>query len=281
MSVATATIRPMRRVDVAPSSDLLRAGDFGDREAFFAWAVDQPTLAPFVAERAGRIVGTAVASAHGNAGWVGVIFVAADERGRGLGRQLTRTVIAELEGRGCRSLILIASPLGRPIYESEGFVALDRQIRFSTRPLAADSAPDDRLRPYADRDLDAVLALDRYATGEDRGALLRVLLDHNSTTIATDASGAVRGYLTRGPWRGGALIAPDPDDALRLLDHRRRTTAPGGLVGTGLVEGNHAGRERLRAAGWVEERGNVRMIRGEALDWHPDAIWGQLNGALG
>jgi len=40
-------------------------------------------------------------------------------------------------------------------------------------------------------------------------------------------------------------------------------------------------RERLRAAGWLEEPGGVRMIRGEPLDWHPEAIWGQFNGALG
>jgi hypothetical protein len=42
-----------------------------------------------------------------------------------------------------------------------------------------------------------------------------------------------------------------------------------------------AGRERLRAAGWHEESSGVRMIRGEPLDWHPEAIWGQFNGALG
>jgi hypothetical protein len=37
----------------------------------------------------------------------------------------------------------------------------------------------------------------------------------------------------------------------------------------------------LRDAGWQEEVANVRMVRGEPLDWRPDWIYGQLNGALG
>jgi hypothetical protein len=53
------------------------------------------------------------------------------------------------------------------------------------------------------------------------------------------------------------------------------------MAGAGVLAGNEAGRARLRAAGWQEEMGGVRMIRGEPLDWNPDGIWGQLNGALG
>src|SRR6185503_10458530 len=77
------------------------------------------------------VVATGIASAHGNAGWVGVIFVAPDHRGSGLGRAITRAVIEELERRGCRSQILIASPMGRPIYEREGFRVLARHVRFT------------------------------------------------------------------------------------------------------------------------------------------------------
>ena len=68
---------------------------------------------------------------------------------------------------------------------------------------------------------------------------------------------------------------------LRLLDRRRRSTGIGRKAGAGVLAANQAGRERLRAAGWDEELGGVRMIRGEPLDWHPEAIFGQFNGALG
>jgi GNAT superfamily N-acetyltransferase len=276
-------IRPMAAVDVAPSADLLRRGDFGEREAFFAWALTQPTITAFVAAREGVILGTGVASTHGRVGWVGVIFVAQDERGSGLGRRITRSVVDHLETNGCRTQILIASTMGRPMYELEGFAVLDQQIRFSIDGLPAvpTTELDPRIRPIRPSELAAVIALDEYATGEDRGPVLRTLVTPESTLVALAPSGEVSGFLTRAPWRGGALIAPDPDDALRLLEARRHATGVSGRAGAGVLSRNAIGRERLRSAGWVEELGGVRMIRGEPLDWHPNAIWGQFNGALG
>ncbi len=116
--------------------------------------------------------------------------------------------------------------------------------------------------------------------------MLDALVNPASTLIATgvddtDDGSTVRGYLARTPWRGGALIAPDPGDALRLLERRRRSTGVSGRAGAGVLAGNERGRAALRAAGWEEELGGTRMIRGEPLDWQPQAIFGQFNGALG
>jgi ribosomal protein S18 acetylase RimI-like enzyme len=282
MTIASLLIRPMSAADPEPAADLLRRGDFGDRLGFFHWAIGRPTIRAFVAEDDGRIIGTGVASAHGHAGWVGVIYVDPAFRGGGLGRRITRTVIDHLEANGVRSMVLIASPMGRPVYEREGFTVLDRQVRFTIDGLSpADTPPDPRLRPFAPRDLAAVLELDREVTGEDRSSVLRELVEPVSTTVALGPDGGVRGFLVRAPWRGGAVIAPDPDDALRLLERRRHSTGVSGKAGAGVLASNEAGRARLRAAGWEEELGGVRMIRGETLDWNPDGIWGQLNGALG
>jgi GNAT superfamily N-acetyltransferase len=282
MTVTRETIRAMAAADAVEAADLLRRGDFGERLDFFQWALTQPAIGPVVAEHDGRIVGTGVASAHGRAGWVGVIFVAPERRGGGLGRRITRAVIEDLERRGCRTQILIASPMGRPIYEREGFTVLDRQVRFAIDGLPPDDGQTDpRIRAFASSHFDAVVALDRWATGEDRLVVLQALVTPDSTLVAVDEADRVRGYLARTPWRGGALIAPDPDDALRLLERRRRSTGISGRAGAGVLASNQAGRDRLRAAGWEEELGGTRMIRGEPLDWHPEGVFGQFNGALG
>jgi GNAT superfamily N-acetyltransferase len=282
MTIARGLIRRMLPGDAEEAADLLRNGDFGERLDFFQWALTRPTIAPIVAEHEGRIVGTGVGSVHGRVGWIGVIFVAADRRGSGLGRRITRAVIDNLEANGCRTQILIASPMGRPIYEREGFTALDRQVRFAIDGLPPDDErADPRIRPFVRADFDDIVALDRWATGEDRLAVLTALVTPSSTLVAVDEADRVRGYLARTPWRGGALIAPDPDDAVRLLERRRRSTGVSGRAGAGVLASNSAGRDRLRAAGWQEELGGVRMIRGEPLDWHPDGIFGQFNGALG
>ncbi len=279
---APAGIRRMVAADVDAALDLLRRGDFGERDGFLPWALRQPAITPFVAESDGRLVGTGIASAHGRVGWVGMIFVTPAWRGSGWGKRLTRAVIDRLEDQGCRSIVLIASPLGRPIYEREGFAALDDQVRFTIDSLPpGTTGPVDGLRPFAAADLDAALTLDRFGTGEDRSVVLRELLTPETTTVAVDREGEVRGFLIRPPWRGAAVIAPDPADALRLLEHRRRMPGISGRTGAGLLASNVHGRALLRAAGWVEEIRNVRMLRGEPLDWHPEAIWAQLRGALG
>lgn len=272
----------MRDGDVADAADLLHRHDFGDRLDFFRWALTQPMIAPFVADEAGRVVATGVAGAHATTGWVGAIFVEPARRGAGLGRRITAAVLDELERREARSQILIASPMGRPMYERLGFRVLDQQVRFAIDGLAPDPGlPDPRIRSFRADDVAAITALDRAATGEDRRAALEALVSSTSTLVAVDAADTVRAYLARTPWRGGALIAPDPEDALRLLERRRRATGVGDRAGAGVLASNRAGRERLRAAGWHEEFGGVRMIRGEPLDWQPDAIFGQFNGALG
>jgi GNAT superfamily N-acetyltransferase len=276
----------MTASDTVPAAELLLRGDWGERLAFFDWAIRRPTIAPLVADLDGRIVGTGVGSAHGRVGWVGTIFVDPDRRRTGLGRALTRAVVDGLEARGCRTLVLIATPMGRPVYERLGFSVLDDQVRFTIEGLPADDpapAPPStpRIRPFELGDLPAAIRLDRFATGEDRAAILTDLLTPQTTVVAIDEAGELCGFLARAPWRGGALIAPGPDDALRLLEERRRHTGASGTAGAGLLASNATGRERLRAAGWREERGGFRMIRGEPLDWHPEAIWGQFNGALG
>jgi GNAT superfamily N-acetyltransferase len=272
----------MTAMDTEPAAELLRRGDFGERQGFFEWTLSQPTITGFVAERNGSILGTGVASVHGPVGWIGVIFVTPEARGGGLGRRITRAVIDHLEARGCRSLVLIASPMGRPIYDREGFRILDHQVRFTADGLPPIAAVDEPgVRGFQAGDLEHVMALDRFATGEDRSPILRALVDPATATVAVGPDGAVRGYLARAPWRGGAIIAPDPDDALRLLEHRRHSTGISGKAGAGVLASNETGRARLRDAGWHEEMGGVRMIRGEPLDWHPEAIYGQFNGALG
>lgn len=273
-------IRPMTVADVRPAADAIVRGGWGDREAFFRWAVGHAGCRPFVAEADGRVVGTGVASAHGRVGWVGTIFVAPDLRGDGLGRRLTRQVIDDLEERGCRTLVLIATELGRPLYERLGFEVLSEQRRLSTTG-ASDDEPVPGVRPFDAADLAAVVALDREATGEDRSAVLASLATPGTATVVVRDDRAIGGFIVRGPWGGNATVAADPDEALRLLEWRRRRAAPDATVAAGLLRENVVGRARLVDEGWVEEAGPVRMIRGEPLAWRPDAIWGQFNGALG
>ncbi len=68
--------------------------------------------------------GTGIATANGSVGWVGMIFVDEGLRGRGVGTAPDRGRHRPCSRpRAARPFALLASPLGRPIYERLGFRA--------------------------------------------------------------------------------------------------------------------------------------------------------------
>ena len=274
-------IRPMLTVDVAAAADALRRGDWGDREAFFHFATGHPNCRPILAERDREIVGTGVATVSGRVGWVGTIWVAPALRGRGLGRALTEAVIEELEGSGCRTLVLVATEAGRPVYERLGFEILTHDHALVTSGPGTGrtlSVADPSVRRFVPTgDLDAAASLDGWATAEDR----RHILATCDGWVVGGAPGEVTAFTLRSPFGGVATVARDASDALRLFDLRRREAGPEGRVRAGVLDENAAGLERLVAEGWTEVWSGPRMSRGEPLDWMPTGIWSQFNHALG
>jgi GNAT superfamily N-acetyltransferase len=284
----THTIRPMEAGDIEHAADVMVGGGWGDRRRFLQFTLDHPGCTPLVADVDGQVVGTGVATVNGAVGWIGMIFVDEALRGRGIGTALTEAVIGELTSSGCSSFALVATPLGRPIYERLGFRAdMDyRVIAAAGLGLApATSGPGSpggpRLRTLVSDDLPAVLALDRAATGEDRAHLLLATVEPGAAVVALDPEGRVAGFEARSAWGGHPTIAPEVADGVRLLEHRRARTAAGVEARTALPEANRAGLTALEDLGWQDERGLVRMVRGAPIHWQPSAIWGQFSYAIG
>jgi predicted N-acetyltransferase YhbS len=238
-------------------------------------------------------VGTAVLSIHGSVGWIGTIWVASAWRRQGLGLALTHSTIEAADAATCRTLVLVATDTGRPMYERLGF-EVQTWYRTMQAPAGADlvtkgdvasasdasDAGDRAIRAYRPGDLPSIASLDRTATGEDRSAALAILASAEATRVL-EHDGAVAGFVARAPWGGGATIAPRVDDALALLDARRSTATSGRPVRCGILLENEAGSQALSGRGWVEAWRAPRLIRGDPLAWEPSHIWGQFNHAMG
>jgi GNAT superfamily N-acetyltransferase len=282
------TIRPMTLADVEPAADVLVGGGWGDRRAFFRFAVEHPGLTPLIAEADDRIAGTGLATVNGPVGWIGTIFVDEGLRGRGIGSALTAAVVDRLDAAGCGTLALIATPLGRPLYERLGFAALTEYrmlvapggvapTGLGTEPPGAASL----LRPCEPADLPAILALDRAATGEERGHLLRAVIGSGGAVVAVRPGGEIVGFDARAPWGGHPTIAPELVDGVRLVEARRARGAVGSEVRTAVLAENRAGIATLENLGWRQDLAIARMTRGASIRWEPRAIWGQFNYAMG
>jgi ribosomal protein S18 acetylase RimI-like enzyme len=223
-----------------------------------------------VAEAGGDLVGVAAAAVFAGTGWVGGVAVAPSHRRAGLGGALTEAVLDFLAGRGAATVLLHATALGRPVYERLGFVPEGEYLTL-TGPTLPGGARGARVRPGREGDLAAVLALDRAATGEDRGRLLTALWPAGGLVVAD--GGPPLGYHLASPWRpGGATVAADPPAGLALLDAVR--AAAGDQAVLSLPAANTPAVRALRAAGFGERNRTVRMHLGPWVPWHPEAVFG-------
>lgn len=271
-------LRAMTPQDIDPMADLVLAGGWSDFRSQFAFAVGNPACLALIAELRGAAVGVGVGTRNGAVGWLGPIFTTPPLRGRGVGRALTAEVARGLEAAGCDALLLAATELGRPLYERLGFVA---DGRYHVLSGAASALPDagPALRAAAPGDGDALRALDRWASGEERAHLIESL--GAPRWVVNDAtSQRLRGYTLATPWGAGPVVAADPEDALALLS-RSATVAADGTITAVLPGENRAGRAILAEIGFDEVRSLPRMRRGREVRWHPEAIWRLFSFAMG
>jgi predicted N-acetyltransferase YhbS len=278
VSAAGPTIRPARQEELSRLGALyVRAGFTARLAGVVGFARARLAGEVFVADLDGELVGVAAGAHFGASGWVGGVAVAPERRRAGLGGALTEAVVRQLRERQAVTVQLLATELGRPVYERLGFVA-EAEYRTlagppAPPPAAPGGAPAAAVRTGRPADRAAVLALDRLATGEDRSRLLDALWPAGGL-VAGD--GDPRGFHLASPWRnGGATVAGDPDAGLALLEAVRRGDA--GEVSVSLPAGNRAGLLGLAAAGFRERSGTTRMCLGPPLPWRPESVFGAHN----
>jgi GNAT superfamily N-acetyltransferase len=253
----------IRRAAAADMDDFLdvMSVSFGapnGRPSVHTWVAEQPDGHLVVAERGGRVVATGAGMGFGPTGWIGAIAVRPEARGEGLGRRMTEAAIAALGERD--TLLLLASPSGRPIYERIGFEP-EGAYRVFTGPVHARPKSPDGVRPAKQADHAAIRALDALATGEDRSPAVGAALDGALVADGGVALGPpfpARPILATDPDAGRALVAAAIEPGMRLAAPHVNTPAV----------------EALLAHGCEERHGVERMRRGAPVAWRPELQWG-------
>jgi GNAT superfamily N-acetyltransferase len=270
-------IRPARQEELSGLGSLYARAGFSARLAgVVGFARARLGGEVFVADLDGELVGVAAGAHFGRSGWVGGVAVTPERRRAGLGGALTEAVVAHLRDRRAGTVQLLATELGQPVYERLGFAA-ETEYRTLTGPPApagGTGTPTAGVRAGRPGDRAAVLALDRQATGEDRGRLLGTLWPAGG--MVAGGAGAPRGFHLASPWRsGGATIAADPEAGLALLEAVRRGGAE--ELSVSVPDGNRAALLAVEAAGFRERSVTTRMRLGPPLPWRPEAVFGAHN----
>ncbi len=222
------------------------------------WAFEQDDGHLLVAERDGRVIATGASIGFGSTAWIGAIAVRPEARGERLGKRMTEAAIEAVGERA--TLLLLASPSGRSIYDRMGFEP-EGAFRVFSGPAHAKPAERDGVRPVTEADHSGIRALDVLATGEDR-------------TVAIDASldGALvadGGVALRPPFGARPIIATDANAGRALLD---AVIEPG--IRLAAPQANLAAVQALLDHGCEERHGVERMRRGAPVTWNPELQWG-------
>jgi predicted N-acetyltransferase YhbS len=262
------TLRPMTGPDIGTATALSREQAWPHREE--DWALFLEAGEGIVAERAGRVLGTVMAWRYGeDFATVGMVIVASDVQGQGLGRKLMEAMLDRLAGR---TVVLNATAAGLPLYEKLGFVetgVIHQHQAIAPGVAVAEGIQGCRVRTMGQSD-NGLGDLYSRASGMDRTALFERLAANAHTVVLTRDHQTVGFAQVRRFGRGwlvGPVVAPDPGGAKALILHGLRTHA--GTFCRLDVTGDSGLSE------WLEEIGLPRvdsiktMVRGRSPDPDP------------
>lgn len=259
----------MTTTDVGKAAAIGAEVGWPGREARFGFFVRHLFCEALAVEDDGEVVGVGFGTRNGLAGWIGLVCVSPSHQKRGVGTTLTARVAERLEDLGCRTLVLTATEMGRPVYEKLGF-ATETFYHGFAGPGLEPNAPLPNVRRMQPEDLSAVCELDHRMIGEDRSRLLSALEGPGWLVAGEDTN--VRGYHLPVSWGGGPILAEDPEAAKTLARLARTLVGPLGTANFWLAGENKEGREYMRSIGFEEVRRLPRMIRGEPLSWRPETL---------
>ncbi|GGD83114.1 GNAT family N-acetyltransferase [Caballeronia grimmiae] len=164
--------------------------------------------AGFIAQDGERVVGTALCWKHGDAGGsLGMVIVAPDSQGKGIGRKLMELL---LEALGSRITVLHATPAGEPLYAKLGFRrvgAVHQHQSASFSVPVVNLRPGERIRAIEPGDTAPLVALASRASGFDRSAVLPALL-RIAQGVLIEREGQTLGFALIREFGRGHAIGP-------------------------------------------------------------------------
>ena len=215
----------------------------------------------FAARAGGRLIGTVTTTTYGrHMAWIGMMVIHPDHRGQGIGAALMRTALDHLARLGIPSVKLDATPAGRPLYESLGFVAEAEVERWQGVANLHDSRDGWR----TSQGLQQLNELDEAGFGADRSRLLELLVSEGrcDPLVVDSDHAAPAGFALARRARVATYIGPVIAESARaaesLLDGML-----GRLAGPEVCLDFHVGgqltREILVNRGLAKRRGLTRM----------------------
>lgn len=218
-----------------------------------------------------KIVGIGTAILHGSTAWLAHIIVHKDYRNAGIGTAITNSLIGLVRKTSCETILLIATPLGEPVYKKLGFDVETQYIFFDNGSLP-EPADNVNVVQFHERYRIALMEFDHRVSGEYRQELFTPFLAGSKIFLE---SNELKGFYL--PTLGeGLIISSDPQAGTELMKHRGRMNNLFCIP----VDNKH-GIHFLEQNGYQKLREASRMILGKKILWDASQIYNRIGGNLG
>src|SRR3954468_15868255 len=197
------TLTPVSMADLDPVAALVAAVGWPHRRADIT-ALIKLGHGRLARAGDGRTLGAGLWWPFGDtAARLGLVVVSPDSQGLGIGRQLMERLLADAAPR---SVMLLATSAGRPLYERLGFVEVGAVCQHQGE-YSGGQHPNPRIRAATSEDRSAVLCLDAAAFGVPRPAVLDHLLAVGRAFLLIER-GRVVGYAIERTFGRGSVVGP-------------------------------------------------------------------------
>jgi GNAT superfamily N-acetyltransferase len=250
----------------------LQPSDWPDIIPYFYFYIEADYCEPIKVEIDNKIVGIGTTISYKKSAWLAHIIVHPEYRCRGIGSGITNSLVDQLKTNRIKTIFLIATNMGEPVYRKTGFIKETEYLFFKDGKYTKAASPHGEIIPFNEQYRRDLLALDKMVSGENRQILLKSYL---SGALLYKKGKRIHGFYM--PALGEGLIVSDiPEAGIELMQVKYSTISKAILP----ME-NKTGIEFLLKNNFTEYSKGIRMRLGKALSWHPEMLYSRIGGNLG
>jgi len=221
----------------------------------------------------GTIIGIGTAISFGTSAWLAHIIVSEEHRNKGYGGTITEYLVKLLtEKYNCKTISLIATEMGYPVYSKLGFREVIDYLQYESDTFYDNDPISPNIEYLKELHIDSVIDLDERLTGENRRKVISQYF--NDGYIYLVGKEVVGYYL---PHLGeGHILSENEEAGIELLKLRLRTAKS--VV---IPAENSICRKFLQGLGYKESVKGKRMAYGIELPCKLKNMYSRIGGYLG
>ncbi|MBX5327170.1 MAG: GNAT family N-acetyltransferase [Candidatus Bathyarchaeia archaeon] len=266
-------IRQLRRQDVDYVLQNTKREQWGHTKRDIERCLQYEPNGCFIAEHENQKVGHVFTVNYDKLGWIGLLIVNPEHRGKGIGTQLMKKAIQYLEKKGTKTIGLDAEQKAAPLYERLGFKKAYDSLRFTKQTQKHTWIPTQtkNILPLKRNDLKTLTKFDAKIFGANRTRILQSLHDdyaeycwiakRNQKTLGYIINRKDDNVCRIGPW----VCRPKHiETAKALLETCIETVNENSIeVHVGVLAANLDAVALVESMGFVQRPRSIRMFKGE------------------